>query len=772
MKRWYSNLHKWWNDESRNEWIWKNAWTRQIQDAIADRRLEDGLVQDMSDSLEDGSLSSTECAQFLIDWESKRPQLVEQRLLIDLYKLLKVCTIEKARELLNSLASDPDFKDRESRNKQFARLCQVMAAILQDPSEGQGEGCDDPFSSLVTTVREARSITNSLGDPLIGIAGADELYAFYDRADRFCNVLRRAQPGSRNVFIAAREQVSSQIKLDPVEAAQQWLDRFAVDETRKDAKSFAPALFHFYVRQAERVLAEEEFGGTAVEHRLCSRLVLEAEMACLRLVPGSDPIAWLDVETDRPVYRLANLGGGPGLAIPVKISNETNGSELLEMVAIGPFDEYSTGLGLPDLQPGGNVVSINIRKPGRDGDDPNTGRLCVPDSDGDMPSALDRLRYRHKYDPDPKFQKWVIEPGWWHEVIKSLDDKGGVKIVYGLPRVGKTTGLMHIREKLIEQTSLNGTGRVPVYVNLETLLPGDDAGRDLSRLQRDILEDIEGLLVDRLHWREKKQSFGGEKLASPQAAMKTFARYFEQLPKDLSDHPSSKLLLLVDEWSVLWKLHPELAQQVVALFAPMTRTRPLVESVYCATGLIDRQLVNDYALVSETDFSLIAAAPFKADKVTEVLADWLCPVGIDDDLAIWLIANYTGGHPLLLQVFAQHMIDALNTQALTLPISWQDIERMWKPLLSESADVQRDDDFSRFRIDMYGALETIWLGLSDLNEGTNDRQKLKCVLEGESWAHLQQMLDCGLLQLDEQQHPKLGIGALGPWYQRWISGRQ
>ena len=77
--KWYRLLldPKLWVDlEYRNEQVWKDMWYGQIQDAVADRRWEDRLVEDMRMWLRRGALSPTECAQWLFEWESKRPTLL------------------------------------------------------------------------------------------------------------------------------------------------------------------------------------------------------------------------------------------------------------------------------------------------------------------------------------------------------------------------------------------------------------------------------------------------------------------------------------------------------------------------------------------------------------------------------------------------------------------------------------------------------------------------------------------------------------------------
>jgi len=755
------DLLKWLRHDYRDEWAWRRAWKWQVRDAVADRRMEDSLVKDMRDSLEDGSLLPEECAQLLIEWESKRFRLVEQRLLVDLYELLKICTIEQARKLLGTLASDPDFKQGDNRNPIFSELCQEMANILANP--------DISINSLMESVRRATSIANSLGDPKIGIVGAAELYAFYLRLDELYRALRKASPGSLNhIFVAPRERATC--KIPYVEAAEQWLDRFVVDRARKDVKNPSPALLWFYVQQAKKVLAEQEFGGTVIEHRLCSRLAGEVQTTCLRLVPRSDPVAWLDVEMGDLVFCLANRGGN---LLKGSVWIKSGNVEIYrnEDIEIPPFGTYGDRLELSSLRHGKHSISINLCGDGRDNVLSKTDLYLRPGDGAGKGFHVRRIRIRPKYDEDPEVQEWTVEPAWWRQLKDSLGDQGSVKIVYGLPRVGKTTGLKYVQKWLNDQEDV-----IPVYVNLGTLLPGDDAHRDLSMLRRDILDQIESILVKKFGKKEEVDFVG--KTSGEEASANFFERYISELSENTAY--SAKLVVMMDEWSRLQKFDLDLAKRVVDIFVAMMHTSPAPEFVVCASGIVDRDLLNEYQFAAEASSSLIAAAPFPREKVKEILTFWLRPENPEvvvpefcyDDLAVQLTANYTGGHPLLLLVFAHHIARALFDDILTLPISWRDVERMWKPLLSESTDMKHDDGFARFRIDMYDALETIWLGLSDSGRGTSDRWKLRYVLEGEHWAQLWQMLECGLVRLDERQHPILGIQALEPWYRRWISGRE
>ncbi len=820
----YSKIEKYWDDIA-----WKQSWKEQIKAAVAHRELEDALVQDLRDALRDAMLAPKECAEWLAYWAARRPGLAADRLLVDLYTLLPVCNpkpigederidTSRVKILLETLANDKSLKESsDKRDEGFAKLCGAMVCVLGCcASQPQDQANED--KALFEAIKTVKETAYSLAHTYTGIAGADELHAFYIRAYEFLDKLQNARRRkSRDVFVLTRQPVAARIK--PLEAAQRWLDRFAVDAARKDIAQLSVALFWFYVQKAKKAL-EQGWKGTVIEHQLCTRLTREAEKACKDLSRKFEPVVWLDVGSNgRLVYHVANWGGRREPACSIQISNtpETHHSQpspLDKNLVLEPFgkypddaDEYPNELGPNFLRGGKNLIEINLC----DDDQHNSAQkeytLYVPPRKRPAGPKYQELVRQHK--DAPRFREWLARPPegqlyeWESKVIQNLQaDEGRAKVVYGMPRVGKTTGLDYIRENLV-----NG-GWIPIYVNLEMLLPGDEdiqflsvlempdiAGqvgdmlkrqiRDtitrlhlLVRLCKNILDEIENVLEKLGVQRDAgwdNQLIG---VIDPAVAKRLLTDYFDNRLCPILAARSAKLVILVDEWSVLWKLQPEMARQVEDLLGVMARLDPSVRFVYCATGIVDRSLTVKYPLMAEMSFAPIAATPLmKEEQVKKALTDWLKPERPEDtrpdfcydDLAVQLITHYTGGHPLLLQVFAQHLIESLNEGSLALPISWQDVEQMWKPLLSKSVEAQSEQDqaFARFRMDMYGALETIWLGISE--KGIEDREKLRRVLEGESWAYLQQMLDCGLVRPDRRQRPVLGIAALEPWYRQWLA---
>ena len=740
-------------------------WERLTREAYR-TGFEDRLIAILYDWLRKEQLSPKGCVDCLIRWDRESHQLVERRLLVDLFTLLQVCDRDKTLTMLRGFSAPEadEFAQRGKHNKAFAELCQALVDILE-AQDGR---------ELKSHVKHVWKLTNDLGSKHVGIAGADGICRFYSLVYGFLRELERPYIVPR---IARWDGPESEI--EAVRDAQRWLNRLAVMKPEGlgvAVEDLKPSLFCFYLREAEEELRWLP-GLTMIEQVLLTRLVDDAKWKICE--QEKDLRAWISVKDDLPVCFVANVGSSWTGYLEVLKNGSLSSDRIKTTLTSDPLRLES----LDSLSPGENEVEVRAssiwgRRPSDrlgpwflfQSDSPNRDK-------GEGGYDFKLIRYRHKYDPNPEIQDWIIPADWWDDLRNVLGEKGSIKVVYGLPRTGKTTCLQETMRSIKDKRD----STIFVYINLERLLPGDEAGKDLSMLRRDILEQAERKVASKLE--RPKRDFTHQTVNESQSRA-TLNGYFDELSElAKSKKPSDRFdfVIFLDEWYLLARFDPDLWENLRCVLAATTRNEFQTDFVYCVTGLVDQVFLakstgdDRYLHQAEIDWKFVPVRPLSREQIEEVLEGWLRPAKpIDlpeplfDDLALRLIERYTGGHRFLLIVFAHHLVEALRKGCFDLPLSWRSVQEMWRSPLLTGDDIDRSRKFYDFEIDMHGALETIWLGLLKARaKGGSDVEKLYQVLEGRSWQALQEMLDCGLVRLNECDQPVLGIGALEPWYRSW-----
>lgn len=185
------------------------------------------------------------------------------------------------------------------------------------------------------------------------------------------------------------------------------------------------------------------------------------------------------------------------------------------------------------------------------------------------------------------------------------------------------------------------------------------------------------------------------------------------------------------------------------------------------TKLVNQQVApekDDYPAVAATDPSPIPVPCLTREEVEslfQILSSQQPGGTCDprvwfDDLALDLIVEHTGGHPLLVQLLMRYFAEQISAGYMPLPIAWPEVYEL---LCVSSPNTKYAAGINELRDEMRNTANLIWNKL-----GQKTRQRLQAILELETVEGFNELRELGLLRVDDIGRPQMRIGILDEIY--------
>jgi hypothetical protein len=327
-----------------------------------------------------------------------------------------------------------------------------------------------------------------------------------------------------------------------------------------------------------------------------------------------------------------------------------------------------------------------------------------------------------------------------------------VRLLCGMPYVGKTTLLEKFRNRVKKE--------YPDYlvVNIDfRSLSSDDRPEIPPSRQRSFLIDV----VEKLNCSEERKPRFIRKLSiTEDEPLELFSDFLLDISIEhnllvLMDGINSKMLKSSSFIKGFLDFRPDLTKMDNSLHFIISGAAELAAdfrhiSNYNLTSSISSSSVIIIDPLNEKEIKKVLEQPFRThDSHNYESGLWY------DDLAVKVIAHYTGGHPLLIGRISRTVVELVNDNKLSAPISGTAMYNLLYAPLETCGGPNRREKILQLRKILFEDAKLIWEKLS------RDIQKdLRRVLNWEILNEVRFLQDLGLLRITSDGIPRMRIELL------------
>lgn len=613
--------------------------------------------------------------------------------------------------------------------------CQHLLQLVQAQDE----------ASIAAATKALREVSNNLGTPVLGIEGGKYAYDFYRRADVFFT----GYGVSPLLALRARSYAESYFP-KVFERSHELLDALRTEE------QMLPAIYmHKYWGKVKARQKSTLENLSLPERQVCAQII-----ETIASHPGGyQRELGFSLDTrDYETFDLAITNIGGGTIEGIRITSDGFNSDRREIFNIAPWTSQSAMLIIenPLNQQTPLAVSITDDRGKTWSKSWNLALVAQPVPQ-EVKALLEIPLVDQRYSPN---SSWAVARNELLEELKRpLTQSGGsVRIVCGIPRIGKTTLLEQFQE-VIESEKLG----IVFSLDLQLLLPRD--GEQDKGISEERLRQLLRKTVKYSHLPQKNRDTLYNRMGDQHTILDLLNVFITELAACAKQ---TRLVILLDELSLLALRNSPLLKTFLEYLGPQLKAQlnhADLHVLLCGQEDLPylSQNLFDYPLLSSVDPKPILVGNLNREQMQAVLEYPFYdqqnvrfhPDLWYDDLALDLIERYTGGHPLLLKLITRTATELIKAERISVPV--QGIA-MYQ-LLEEKIEPVNNHNFGALADDLRYALNRAGQLIFD-NLTPYIHKRLDNVLNWRTMDSVSELRRLGLLRLTDEGTPRMGIGVL------------